>query len=148
MRKWQTALGMVVVALLVIGGFAVRLRTTSPTVRLDLSQHNGTLDLGNSRADLEITPRPPQPLQAFALRLRPASQVELRDLRVAFTMRMDMGPNNYTFEADTDGSYVARGIVLPKCGSGNLDWFGTLTGVADKLPVETRFALTLTKPAP
>ncbi len=168
MKPRETLLGLLVLALVLGGAWWARSRShagepvtaksaanaaahggAAEIPMPDVTLADGTVDQGDVRLILAVTPRP---ILAFAknrLRVRAESggtPVALVDGRISFEMTMPMGDHRYTLVPAADGWQEAE-VVLPLCASGNRTWFATLEGSVAGKPVSGRFRLDLTPPA-
>lgn len=153
MKRRDLVLGLSLAAALAVGVLLTRDTGLGDGEHLDLSKADGTFQLDD---DLSIavtaTPRPLRVFSElrFAFRFNDLTgqPVEVEAPRIDFNMVMDMGPNGHRLVREESGDWVAKGVVLPQCGSGSRLWFGVLTFEADGRPREARLRLELDPPEP
>ena len=113
---------------------------------LDVTASDGTVRLGDLAVVVSAPQRPLRAMTPFRLDvrfLRGGTPVAVEGGRIAFTMRMDMGPNDYRLiPAGTPGSYRID-ATLPACPSGGRRWFGDLQAQIGGAPIRVPIQLDL-----
>jgi len=164
MKFNSTLIGIVVLALVAAGVYWVRLRPPSPSAGHmptasarqgesddalpDVTLADGSVDAGDVRITLSLTPQPPVAFAKMRVRVRAESggdPVELEGGRVSFEMEMPMGDHRYVLVQGEDGRQEAE-VVLPLCPSGKRRWFATVEGTVAGRPRTARFRLDLAVP--
>jgi hypothetical protein len=115
----------------------------------DVTVADGTVELGDVRVTLSVTPRPPLAFAKLRFRVRVESAgapLPLDGGRISFEMKMPMGEHRYTLVPGDDGWLEAE-VVLPFCKSGNPRWYAVVDGTVAGRPIVARFRLDLTRPA-
>jgi hypothetical protein len=150
----RTALGVLVLVLLIGGGLWVRERQAiktggaDRTAPPDVTRADAVVDTDNVRVTLSLSPRPPIGFKKFKTRVRlearsflPGTPV-LQNPRISFEMAMPMGDNRYALKPAPDGWLEAE-VLLPSCGSGDPHWFAIIEGTRDGKPLTVRFRFDL-----
>ena len=116
----------------------------------DVTSIDGTVDVGDVRIVLSVSPRPPVAFEKKQFRVRAEAKgapVTLTNGHIAFEMKMPMGDHRYSLVAANDGWHEAE-VVLPFCPSGNPRWYAVVEGSVDGRAVAARFRVDLTRPGP
>lgn len=127
----STLLGLVVLAVVAAGVFWVRLLPPSPPAGHspaasagqasgddalpDVTLADGSVDAGEVRITLSLTPQPPVAFAKMRVRVRAESAgsvVALERPRVSFEMAMPMGDHRYSLVAGEEG-WLEAAVVLP-----------------------------------
>jgi hypothetical protein len=160
MRLRETLLGLVVLGLVLGGVFWTRQRALPPASSdsagraaadaavPDVTVADGTVDLGDIRVTLSVTPRPPEAFAKHRYRVRVESgalPLALEGGRISFEMAMPMGEHRYALVPADEGWQEAE-VVLPFCQSGNRRWYATVEGTVAGRPTAVGFRLDLTPP--
>ncbi len=177
MKLNSTLIGVVVLALVATGVFWVRSRTagsatvpagqaspssagqpapapaTAPPASSDdalpdVTLAAGTVDAGDVRITLALSPQPPVAFAKTRVRVRAesgGSPVAIEAGRVSFEMTMPMGDHRYSLAPGADGWLEAE-VTLPRCMSGMRRWYATVEGTVAGRPRSARFRLDLAPP--
>jgi len=160
MRIRETLLGLVVLGLVLGGVFWAHGRGHPPVLSNsagrgaadaavpDVTRADGTVEVGDVRVTLSVTPRPPVAFTKQRVRVRVESaggSLALAGGRVSFEMAMPMGEHRYTLVPGDDGWLEAE-VVLPFCTSGNPRWYAVVAGTVAGRPTAARFRFDLTRP--
>ena len=114
----------------------------------DVTLADGSVDAGDVRITLSLTPQPPIAFAKMRVRVRAESggtPVTLEGGRVSFEMTMPMGDHRYSLVPADQGWQTAE-AVLPLCPSGKRRWFATVEGTVAGRPRTARFRLDLAAP--
>jgi hypothetical protein len=114
----------------------------------DVTLAAGTVDAGDVRLTLSITPQPPIAFAKMRVRVRAETggrPVTLEGGRVLFEMTMPMGDHRYSLVSAVGGWQEAE-VVLPLCPSGKRRWLATVDGTVAGRPRTARFRLDLAVP--
>lgn len=168
MKLRDTLLGLVVLAAVLGGVWWVRgrsgpaapagdaapaRRTIDPATEAalpDVTEADSSVDLGDVRIVLSVSPRPTYGFAKNLFRVRAESDagpVALEGGRISFEMSMPMGDHRYTLVPGAEGWQEAE-AVLPLCGSGKRRWYATVEGSVAGKPRTALFRLDLAKPEP
>jgi hypothetical protein len=131
MKLNSTLTGIVVLALVAAGVYWVRLRPPSPSAGHmptasarqgegedalpDVTLAAGSVDAGDVRITLSLTPQPPVAFAKMRVRVRAesgAAPVALEGGRVSFEMTMPMGDHRYALVPGEEG-WLEAAVVLP-----------------------------------
>lgn len=167
MKLRETLLGLVVLGLVVAGVLWARGRSLpvesgqgepAPARRAndpateaalpDVTLADASVDLGDVRIVLSVSPRPTYGFAKNRFRVRADSQagpVALEEGRISFEMSMPMGDHRYTLVPGAEGWQEAE-AVLPLCGSGKRRWYATVEGTVSGKARTALFRLDLAKP--
>jgi len=174
MNSRSTLLGLVVLALVAAGVYWVRLRPPSPSAAHsptasagqapsasaplgqspsdetmpDVTLADGSVDAGDVRITLSLTPQPPVAFAKMRVRVRAdtdGTPVTLEGGRVSFEMTMPMGDHRYSLVSAVGGWQEAE-VTLPLCPSGKRRWYATVEGTVGGRPRMARFRLDLAVP--
>ena len=167
MKLRDTLLGLVVLALVAGGVWWARTRSlagdgdagdAAPVRRVidpateaampDVTLADGSVDLGDVRLVLSVSPRPVLAFTKNTYRVRAESgtgPVALEGGHVSFEMSMPMGDHRYTLVPGADRWQEAE-AVLPLCKSGKRRWYATVEGTVAGKPRKALFRLDLTPP--
>jgi len=178
MKFGSTLLGLLVLALVVAGMFWVRSHPsvsggasagqTAPApvsaaadeALPDVTLADGSVDAGDVRITLSLSPQAPVSLAKFRVRvsafaLAPTASASAKATagnrlpfeggRISFEMTMPMGDHRYSLIPADEGWQTAE-VVLPLCPSGKRRWFATVEGTVAGRPRTARFRLDLEPP--
>ena len=126
MRFNSTLIGVVVLGLVAAGVFWARARTSTPEIASvsevsdddplpDATLADATVDAGDVRITLSLSPKPPVAFATMRVRVRAesgGSTVALEGGRVSFEMVMPMGDHRYALVPGEEGWQEAA-VVLP-----------------------------------
>ena len=156
-RARDTILGLAVLALVLAGVVATRGRrhagTTTPegaaeNMMPDVTRADGTVDLGDARLTLSVSPRPPVAFARQHVRVRVESNgapLALEDGRISFEMAMPMGDHQYVLAPEDDGWTTAE-VVLPLCLLESQRWRALIEGTVAGRRRAVTFQLELAPP--
>lgn len=166
MKLRDTLLGLVVLAVVLGGVFWVRGRSgpsvpaggDAPARRVidpateaalpDVTEADATVDLGDVRLVLSVSPRPIMGFATNTYRVRAEADgatAPFEGGRISFEMSMPMGDHRHDLLPGADGWSEAQ-AALPLCGSGKRRWYATVEGTVAGKPRTALFRLDLTKP--
>lgn len=114
----------------------------------DVTMADGSVEIGDVRVTLSVTPRPPVAFAKTRVRVHVESRgmpVTLVGGRISFEMTMPMGDHRYALIPADDGWREAD-VVLPFCSSGNPRWRAVVEGSVSGRPIAATFRLDLTRP--
>jgi len=114
----------------------------------DVTLAGGSVNSGDARITLSLTPQPPVAFAKTCVRVRTevnGSPAVLEGGSVSFEMTMPMGDHRYSLVAGQDGWQEAE-VTLPRCMSGNRRWYATVEGTVAGQPRSARFRLDLSPP--
>jgi len=159
-----TLLGLVVLGLVAAGVYLVTSRsapadapaagggapmsTSGDEALPDVTLADGSVDAGDVRVTLSLTPQPPVAFAKMRVRVRAESggdPVAIEGGRVSFEMTMPMGDHRYSLIPADQGWQTAE-VVLPLCPSGKRRWYATVEGTVAGRPRTSRFRLDLAVP--
>ena len=161
MKLNSTLIGIVVLALVAAGAWWARspspMAGTAPSAvnpafgddhLPDVTLADGSVDAGEVRITLSLTPQPPVAFAKMRVRVRAESggdSVAIEGGRVSFEMTMPMGDHRYSLVPGVGGWQEAE-VVLPFCPSGKRRWYATVEGTVAGQPRTARFRLDLAPP--
>ena len=161
MNVRSTLLGIAVLALLAAGAWWAR-SPSAPSSAVegtpgaaaaddalpDVTLADGSVDAGDVRVTLSLTPQPPVAFAKMRVRVRAetgGAPVTIDSGRVWFEMVMPMGDHRYSLIPADQGWQTAE-VVLPLCPSGKRRWYATVEGTVAGRPRTARFRLDLAVP--